>query len=147
VSTFCPELGGVLTVTDFYTIDSFLDPQAIIAWVILIPTVLATLIDTPGFHRLKKWISFIAAIAFSLIGASMAEETSGWKWLIAILNAFLIYASAYGITLGADRAAETAAQKDGHGGQQYSGIESRGTEARLRRAVADWYGPPPPYPS
>jgi hypothetical protein len=133
--------------TDFYTIDSFLDPQAIIAWVTLIPAVLATLIDTAKFHPLKKWISFIAAIAFTLIGASMAEETSGWKWLIAILNAFLIYASAYGITLGADRAAVTAAPKEGHGAEQYSGIESRGIGARLRRAVADWYGPPPPYPS
>lgn len=133
--------------TQFYTIDSFLDPQVIVAWVILIPTVLGTLIDRPWFHGLEKYISFIAAVVFTLIGASMATSQPGWKWLIAILNAFLIYASAYGITLGTDRVVESAAAKGEAGGRQFSGTPSRGIGARLRRAIADWYGPPPQYPS
>jgi hypothetical protein len=71
-----------------------------VAAALLVPSVLLNLIgDT--FKPSAKWVSFGIAMLLSLLVAYFATEKDAMKWVVALFNGFLVYASAVGINQGA----------------------------------------------
>lgn len=67
---------------------------------LIVPNVLGFLIGNK-FSPFKKWFAFVIAIVLSLAVAYLAESTDITKWIVAIVNGFLIFASAVGINQSA----------------------------------------------
>jgi hypothetical protein len=79
-----------------FTLQSVLSLQGAAAASLLIPNVLGYLIG-PAFQPYQKWAAFIVAMALALLVAGLAPEKKWTKWLVAVLNGFLIFASAAGL--------------------------------------------------
>lgn len=79
-----------------YSVASLLSLQGAAAAALLIPNVLGTLIGE-NFDRYRKWTSFGVAIVLSFVSAALATNAGWIKWLLALFNGFLVFASAMGI--------------------------------------------------
>ena len=77
--------------------ESLLSLQGCAAVTLLVPNVLAYLIGS-GFAPYQKWVAFGVAMLLALYVASQAPGKAGVKWVLAVLNGFLIFASAVGLT-------------------------------------------------
>jgi hypothetical protein len=64
---------------------------------LLVPNVLAYLIGS-SFAPYEKWVAFIIAMLLAFLIALQASDKSATKWILAVLNGFLIFASAVGLT-------------------------------------------------
>jgi hypothetical protein len=62
----------------------------------LIPNVLGFLLGA-GFDRWRKVVGFIVAMALALFVATLATDKSLSTWVVAVINGFLIFASAVGL--------------------------------------------------
>jgi hypothetical protein len=82
----------------FFTKESLLSLQGSVALTLLVPNVLAYLIGS-SFAPYTKWVAFGVAMLLAFLVASQAPERSVTKWVLAVLNAFLIFASAVGLTV------------------------------------------------
>lgn len=102
-----------------FTLTSLLSLQGAAAASLLIPNVLTYLIG-PNFKRFEKWVSFGIAMFLALLTAFIASDTNMLKWVVAVFNGFLIFASAIGVN-------EMAA----HGGQQNLGTLAPGAKPRF----------------
>ncbi len=89
-----------------FTLASLLSLQGAAAASLLVPNVLTYLIG-PNFKQYEKWVAFAIAMGLALITAFIATDTSLLKWLVAVFNGFLIFASAIGVN---EMAAHTGAQ-------------------------------------
>jgi len=80
-----------------FTKESLASLQGAAAATLLVPNVLTYLIGS-SFHPYEKWVGFGIAMLLSLVVAAQAPKKGWVKWVAAILNGFLIYASAVGLT-------------------------------------------------
>lgn len=92
---------------ELFTIASLLSLQGSSAAALLVPNVLTYLIGD-AFKPYKKWISFALAIALSYLVAALAKGTDWTKWILALFNGFLVFASAVGINEAAGRGSTLA---------------------------------------
>jgi hypothetical protein len=80
-----------------FTKESLLGLQGAATATLIIPNVLSYLIGA-NFYPYEKWVAFGVAMLLSLFTAAQAPSKDAGKWLIAIFNGFLIFASAAGLT-------------------------------------------------
>jgi predicted ester cyclase len=81
---------------ELFTLQSLLSLQGAAAAALLVPNVLIYLFGA-GFKPYKKWASFMIAMGLACLTAVLAPTEAWTKWLIAIFNGFLIFASAVGV--------------------------------------------------
>jgi hypothetical protein len=85
------------TLNALFTKESLASLQGAAAATLLVPNVLTYLIGN-SFQPYEKWVALVVALLLSAIVA-IQVPTKGWvKWIVAILNGFLIFASAVGLT-------------------------------------------------
>lgn len=84
------------SVNALFTLTSLLSLQGASAASLIIPNVLRYLIGA-AFDRYEKWTGFIISMVIALATALIATEPNPVKWLVAIVNGFLIFASAIGV--------------------------------------------------
>lgn len=87
-----------------FTLTSLLSLQGAAAASLLVPNVFTYLIGA-NFKPYEKWVAFAIAMVLSLVTAFIATDTNILKWLVALFNGFLIFASAIGVNEMAARAA------------------------------------------
>ncbi|HEY6072530.1 MAG TPA: hypothetical protein VIV15_03845 [Anaerolineales bacterium] len=80
-----------------FTTESLMSLQGAALVAMVIPNVLTYLLG-PAFAPLEKWVGFGIAMLLALYIASRSTEKSPMKWLIGVLNGFLIFAAAAGLT-------------------------------------------------
>jgi hypothetical protein len=92
-----------------FTKESLFSLQGAAAATLIIPNVLGYLIG-PDFYPYQKWTGFGVAMLLALFTAAQAPSKDSSKWLMAVFNGFLIFASAAGLTdaLGGSRPPSTA---------------------------------------
>jgi hypothetical protein len=83
-------------VNALFTSDSLVSLQGSTAAALLVPNVLVHLVGS-SFAPFAKWVAFGIAMSLALLVANRASETGRFKWIVAVLNGFLIFASAVGI--------------------------------------------------
>lgn len=114
----CAAAGGTLPVimsettanlNALFTLSSLLSLQGAAAASLLVPNILTYLIG-PSFQSYEKWIAFAIAMLLALVTAWIATDTNILKWLVAIFNGFLIFASAAGVNEMATRRPPSAAR-------------------------------------
>ena len=79
-----------------FTLESLMSLQGAAAATVLIPNVLWHLFGA-GFQPYQKWVAFVIAMGLSLFVAGKASEKGWTKWMVAVFNGFLIFASAVGV--------------------------------------------------
>ncbi len=79
-----------------FTLTSLLSLQGAAAASLLVPNVLTYLIGPP-FKPYEKWASFAIALVLALLTAFIASDANVLKWVVAVFNGFLIFASAIGV--------------------------------------------------
>jgi hypothetical protein len=79
-----------------FTLTSLLSLQGSAIATMLIPNVLGYLIGA-SFNPLRKWVAFAIAMLLSLLVAYVATSSDATKWIVAVFNGFLVFASAVGI--------------------------------------------------
>lgn len=79
-----------------FTLASLLSLQGAAAASLLVPNVLAYLVGAQ-FKPYAKWVAFAIAMTLALVTAYIATDTNPLKWLVALFNGFLIFASAVGV--------------------------------------------------
>lgn len=87
-----------------FTLTSLLSLQGAAAASLLVPNVLTYLIGA-NFKPYEKWVAFAIAMALALVTAYLATDANVLKWLVAVFNGFLIFASAVGVNEMASRSA------------------------------------------
>lgn len=102
-----------------FTLTSLLSLQGAAAASLLVPNVFTYLIG-PNFKPYEKWVSFGIAMVLALLTAFIASDTNVLKWVVAVFNGFLIFASAIGVN-------EMAA----HSRQQNLGTLASGAKPRF----------------
>ena len=80
-----------------FTPESLLSLQGAALIALIIPNVLTYLIGA-SFLPYEKWLGFGIAMVLALYIAYRSSETGAMKWLIALLNGFLIFAASAGLT-------------------------------------------------
>jgi len=80
-----------------FTAESLMSLQGAALVAMVIPNVLTYLIG-PAFAPLEKWLGFGIAMLLALYIAARSTEKGLMKWLVGILNGFLIFAAAAGLT-------------------------------------------------
>ena len=80
-----------------FTKESLASLQGSALLTLLVPNVLTYLIGS-SFAPYEKWVAFIVALLSALFIAFQAPEKGAAKWILAVLNSFLIFASAVGAT-------------------------------------------------
>jgi hypothetical protein len=80
-----------------FTRESLMSLQGAALATLVIPNVLAYMIG-PGFLPFEKWIGFGIAMLLALYTAYQSSEAGVQKWAIAVLNGFLIFAAAAGLS-------------------------------------------------
>lgn len=88
-----------------FTLTSLLSLQGATAAALLVPNVLTYLIGA-NFKPYEKWVAFAIAMALALVTAFIASDPSILKWLVAVFNGFLIFASAIGVNEMAARSGQ-----------------------------------------
>ena len=63
----------------------------------ILPNVITYLIG-PAFLPFEKWVGFGIAMLFAVYIALQSTDRGVLKWLIAVLNGFLIFSAAAGLT-------------------------------------------------
>jgi hypothetical protein len=79
-----------------FTLTSLLSLQGAAAACLLVPNVMTYLIGA-NFKPYEKWVAFAIAMVLALVTAYIAADASLLKWLVAVFNGFLIFASAIGV--------------------------------------------------
>jgi hypothetical protein len=79
-----------------FTKESLAGLQGAAAATLLVPNVLTYLIGN-DFQPYEKWLGFAIAMVLSAMVALQAPKKGWTKWVAAILNGFLVYASAVGL--------------------------------------------------
>ena len=87
---------------ELFTIASLLSLQGSSAAALLIPNVLTYLIGD-AFKPYKKWVSFAIAMILAYLVAVLAQSADWTRWIVALFNGFLVFASAVGINEAAGR--------------------------------------------
>lgn len=85
-------------IQDLFTAESLITLQGSTAAAFLVPNVVGVLIPrTPDLARM--WLAFAISMGLSLAAAATTTSADSdlWKWIVAVLNGFLIAASALGI--------------------------------------------------
>ncbi len=97
-----------------FTVESLTSLQGAALVAMVVPNVLTYLIG-PSFAPLEKWLGFGIAMLMALFIASRSTETGVMKWVIGVLNGFLIFAAAAGLTqvLGASSGGRPITGPDG----------------------------------
>jgi len=80
----------------FFTIQSLLTLQGSTAATLLVPNVLGYLVGK-SLDKYRKYISFIISMFLAYLIAIIASTEPWYKWILAFLNGFVIFASAVGI--------------------------------------------------
>jgi hypothetical protein len=80
-----------------FTRESLLSLQGAALASLVIPNVLTYMIG-PAFMPLEKWVGFTIAMLLAIYIAAQSSERGPQKWLIGVLNGFLIFAAAAGLT-------------------------------------------------
>lgn len=75
---------------------SLLSLQGAAAAALLVPNVLGNLIGA-RFDKWRKWTSLGIALALAYLAAFLAKDANAIKWVVALFNGFLIFASAMGL--------------------------------------------------
>lgn len=83
-----------------FTTQSLLSLQGSVAATYLIPNVLGYIIGDKFKSSYRKWVGLVVAMALSFLVAILATDSSWLKWLVALFNGFLVFASAVGINQG-----------------------------------------------
>ncbi|MGE5248981.1 MAG: hypothetical protein ACM3QS_02110 [Bacteroidota bacterium] len=84
-------------VNALFTKESLLSLQGAALVTLIVPNVLTFLIGA-SFQPYEKWVGFVIAMLMAFYIALQSSETGAQKWLIAVLNGFLIFAAAGGLT-------------------------------------------------
>jgi hypothetical protein len=87
-------------ISELFTLSSLVSFQGATIVVSLIPNVFKYLIGEKFTETQRRWTGFIVSIIIAYIIAFAASSTDFWKWIVAAFNAFLIFASAFGINEG-----------------------------------------------
>jgi hypothetical protein len=95
---------GVLN--SLFTKESLVSLQGSAAVTLLVPNVLTYLIGS-SFAPYEKWAAFIIALLLAFLVAFQAPDKGVTKWILAVLNGFLIFASAVGLTAALGSGADT----------------------------------------
>jgi len=92
-----------------FTRESLLTLQGAALAAMIIPNVLTYLIGAT-FLPYEKWLGFGIAMAFAIYIATRSKEKGILKWVIAVLNGFLIFSASAGLTdmLGGVRTADVS---------------------------------------
>ncbi len=100
------------TLDSLFTVTSLLSLQGSAAAAVLIPNVIGYLIGEK-FDKYRKWTSLAIAMALAFLAAFMVDD-GPLKWLVAVFNGFLIFASAMGLNQlpRRNRSKVTAGDKD-----------------------------------
>lgn len=85
------------TLNALFTKESLASLQGAAAATLLVPNVLTYLIGN-SFQPYEKWVALVVALLLAAIVAVQAPTKSWIKWVVAVLNGFLIFASAVGLT-------------------------------------------------
>jgi hypothetical protein len=80
-----------------FTKESLFNLQGAAAATLIVPNVLGYIIG-PSFTPYQKWVGLGIAIVMAFYTAAQAPTKDASKWFVAILNGFLIFASAAGLT-------------------------------------------------
>lgn len=80
-----------------FTSESLLSLQGAALVSMVVPNVLTYLIG-PSFLPYEKWLGFGIAMLLALMIATRSTERGAMKWIVALLNGFLIFSSAAGMT-------------------------------------------------
>lgn len=84
------------TIQAFFTAESLFSFQGATTATWLVPNVFGFLIGNSA-DTLRKWLALVTAFVIEYFIASQASGSGQIVWLIAFLNALLIFASAMGI--------------------------------------------------
>jgi hypothetical protein len=84
-------------INSLFTKESLLSLQGAALAATIVPNVLTYLIGS-AFLPLEKWVGFGIAMLFAIYIAVQSTDKGAQKWLIAILNGFLIFSAAAGMT-------------------------------------------------
>jgi hypothetical protein len=92
-----------------FTKESLMSLQGAALVTLVVPNVITFLVGS-AFLPYEKWLGFVIAMGMAIYIASQSSDTGAQKWVIAILNGFLIFAAAAGLTdvLGALSGVESA---------------------------------------
>jgi len=83
-------------VNALFTGASLVSLQGSVSACLLVPAVIEYLVGH-SIPSAKKWIAFVVALGLAYAVAALATGGSPFRWLIALLNGFVIFASAVGI--------------------------------------------------
>lgn len=96
-----------------FTAASLLSLQGSTAACLIVPNVLGMLIGDWFTPRMRNWCAFSMAEILAYATAATVQDGSWYRWLIALLNGFIIFASAYGVdAVGAQRRQHTTRRSD-----------------------------------
>lgn len=84
-----------MNITDAITWESLTTVGGGSIAITLVTNVLGSLV--PGFDGLRKYVAFVLALALSVGVAANLPDASMSKWILAVLNGFLIYATSVGL--------------------------------------------------
>jgi hypothetical protein len=84
-----------LDIEQLFTPASLLTLQGSAAAAYLVPNVLGKMMTIGG--RGRAWIAFVIAMGLSLLALTLLEKVEPINWVVAVINGFLIAASALGI--------------------------------------------------
>jgi hypothetical protein len=79
-----------------FTIASLVSLQGSAAAALLVPNVLTYLVGN-AFKPYAKWVSFAISMGLAYLVAALAPDSEWTKWIVALFNGFLVFASAVGI--------------------------------------------------
>ncbi len=110
---------------DFFTASTLftLGGSATAVWIIT--SVIGYVMDSQSSQKLKKWIGLILSLVLTLLGASLLADPDPLKWVVAVVNGFLVYLTAIGINTvvspAAPRGGQLPIRETGAGGKSNRG--------------------------
>jgi thiol:disulfide interchange protein len=63
----------------------------------IITSVIGYLFPSPNIQKWKKWIGLVLSFGLVIFGTFFLEEKNALTWVVAVVNAFLVYLTAVGI--------------------------------------------------
>ncbi len=93
------------TLAQLFTLESLLSLHGAATASVLVPNVLVYLVGQ-RFVPYAKWVSFAIAVALAFLAAGLAPDAGDVRWVVAVFNAFLIFAAAVGVNESLSRVAE-----------------------------------------
>lgn len=92
---------------DFYTTTTLFSLSGSATAVWLITGVITQLIGFENRLLFRRWLGFLLSIALSVGGVTLVQERTTLMWVVAIVNGFLIYATAVGVSSVASGVSES----------------------------------------